>query len=245
MTRKGLYNKFAVYYDKIYEKLDHKKEAQFIKWVALTHKASPGIELLDVACGTGRHADLLKDDFKILGVDISKDMLLIAREKVPDVEFISGDMKKLDLGRKFDVLTCMFSAMNYNTTLEEFEVTLNNFYNHLNPGGVIIFDFGLNKENWIEGLVSVDTVVDENFKLARICQSHLENGIFNSNFIFLVKENGKFDFDIDEHTLGVFGLEDIIDLMEKTGFKTFIYDNFNDEVYQIGTGERPVFVGVK
>jgi hypothetical protein len=88
-------------------------------------------------------------------------------------------------------------------------------------------------------------VVDENLKLARICQSHLENGIFNSSFVFLVKENGKFDFDIDEHTLGVFGMEDITNLMKETGFNVLIYSDFKNEEWNIGTGERPVFVGVK
>jgi hypothetical protein len=33
--------------------------------------------------------------------------------------------------------------------------------------------------------------------------------------------------------------------MEDIGFKTFIYSNFKDEVYEIGNGERPVFVGAK
>lgn len=245
MTKKQLYKKFAKYYDKIYEKMDHQKEAEFIKWAVKTYKNSHGNELLDVACGTGRHAYFLKNDFKIIGFDISEEMLKIAREKLPDIHFIKGDMKKLDLERKFDVLICMFSAINYNTTLEELNITLNNFYNHLKEGGVLIFDMGINKENWIEGVVSVDTVVDKNFKLARMCQSHLENGIFNSSFVFLVKEDGVVDFDIDEHKLGVFGMEDVINLMKKTGFEIFISSNFKDEEWQLETGERPVFVGVK
>ncbi len=115
----------------------------------------------------------------------------------------------------------------------------------MKEGGVLIFDLGLNKENWIEGLVSVDTVVDKDLKLARICQSHLEEGIFNSSFVFLVKENGKLDFDIDEHKLGVFGMEEVLELMRNTGFNTFIYSDFKDEKWRIETGERPVFVGVK
>lgn len=245
MTKEQLYKKFAKYYDKIYEKTDYKKEAKFIKWAVKTYKSSLGNELLDVACGTGAHAHFLKNEFKITGLDISEEMLEIAREKFQDIHFIKGDMKKMDLSIKFDVLICMFSAINYNTTLGELKITLNNFYNHLKDGGVLIFDMGLNKENWIEGIVSVDTVVDKDFKLARIWQSHLENDVFNSSFVFLVKEDGKLDFDIDEHKLGVFGMGDVNDLMEEIGFQTFISSDFKDEEWQVGTGERPVFVGVK
>ena len=245
MAEEQLYKKFAGYYDKIYEKLDHKNESEFIKLVVDKHGGSEGNLLLDIACGTGRHAYFLKNDFKIMGVDINEEMLKIAREKVHDVEFITGDMKKLDLGRKFDAIICMYSAINYNVIFEELKLTLKNFYDHLNDKGVLIFDMGINKENWTEGNVSVDTIVDKDLKLARISKAHLENGVLSSNFIFLVKDNGKIDFDIDEHRLGVFGIKEVKELMENIGFKTFIYSNFKDEIYEIGNGERPVFVGVK
>ncbi|OPY24054.1 MAG: ubiquinone/menaquinone biosynthesis methyltransferase [Methanobacterium sp. PtaU1.Bin242] len=245
MTKEQLYKKFAKYYDQIYEKMDHVKECEFIEWAVNQHQNCDGNKLLDVACGTGRHADLLKNRFKIVGVDLNPEMLKIAQNKVLDVEFTEGDMKTLDLKEEFDVIICMFSAMNYNTTLDELKATLKNFYNHLYEGGILIFDLGINQENWIEGLVSVDTVVDEKFKLARICQSHLEEGIFNANFVFLIKEDGKVDFDIDQHKLGVFPIEDVINLMGKTGFENFIYTDFTQKNWDVLSGDRPVFVGVK
>lgn len=245
MTEERLYHDFARYYDLLYEKFDHLKESEFIKWAAEEHKSSPGNKLLDVACGTGRHAGVLKDDFDITGVDINPEMLKIAREKLPDIHLIEGDMKKLDLGEKFDVVICMFSAMNYNTTLEEFKGTLKNFYNHLNPGGTLIFDYGINKENWIEGLVSVDTAVDGDLKLARICQSRLENGIFHADFVFLVKEKGILDFDVDEHKLGVLGIEEVVGSLAYAGFESYIYSEFTSKKWDVLSGERPIFVGVK
>ncbi|MCE5215017.1 MAG: class I SAM-dependent methyltransferase [Methanobacterium sp.] len=245
MTEQQLYRKYARYYDLIYEKMDLKKESDFIQWAVEQHKTSSGNKLLDMACGTGRHSTMLKDYFEILGADINPDMLKIAKEKLFDMEFIEADMKDLNLYRQFDVITCMFSAMNYNHTMEELDRTIENFYKHLHEGGVLIFDMGINQENWIEGLVSVDTVVDDDLKLARICQSHLEDGIFNANFVFLIKENGKVDFDIDQHKLGVFPVEDVINSLIKIGFKNFIYSDFNKEEWNVLSGERPVFVAVK
>lgn len=245
MARELLYKNYAKYYDKIYEKFDQEEESEFIRWAVDRHKTSEGKKLLDVACGTGRHAYYLKNHYEIVGVDINPEMLEIAREKVPEADFIAGDMKNLDLKQKFDIIICMFSAMNYNTTLEELNVAFKNFYDHLNSGGVLIFDFGINQENWIEGLVSVDTVVDKGLKLARICQSHLDDGIFNADFVFLIKEDGKLDFEIDQHKLGVFHIEDVFRLMQNTGFKNFIYADFTHDEWDITSGDRPVFVGVK
>lgn len=248
MVEEQLYRKFARYYDKIYSKKDYEGEVQFIKWAFEEHKTSEGNKLLDVACGTGSHALLLKDHFSILGVDINPEMLRLAREKVPEVEFQEGDMKKLEelkLDEKFDSITCMFSAINYNTTCDELKITFLNFHKHLNNGGVLIFDLGLNRENWIEGLVSVDTVVEDSLRLARISQSRLENGVFNASFVFLVKKDGELDFDIDQHKLGVFKTLEVKELMEETGFKTFVYDEFTHEEWDGQSGGRPVFVGVK
>jgi hypothetical protein len=99
-------------------------------------------------------------------------------------------------------------------------------------GGILIYDLSFNTDNWIEGIVSVDTVVEE-------------NGIFNANFVFLVKNNDKFDFDIDEHKLGVFEIDKVNKIMEKVGFKTYIYGDFTFEIWKRGECERPVYVGIK
>ena len=245
MAEGQLYKKFAVYYDKIYRNVDYTGESKFINWAVKEHKTSHGFELLDVACGTGSHAEILKDNFKVTGVDINEDMLEIARNKVPEAVFVNGNMKDLDLEASFDVVICIFSAIHYNIDCSELECTLNNFYNNMKDGGVLIYDLSFNTENWIEGLVSVDTVVEDRLKIARICQSRLENRIFNANFVFLVKEDEKFDFDIDEHKMGVFEIDHVSRLMENVGFETFIYADFTNKRWESGEGQRPIFVGVK
>jgi ubiquinone/menaquinone biosynthesis C-methylase UbiE len=245
MVEEQLYKKFARYYDKIYDNVDYSGESEFIEWAIKKHKTSHGSKLLDVACGTGSHSKILVNKFQVTGVDINNKMLQIARKKVPETDFIYGNMKDLDLKDKFDVIICIFSAIHYNINLKELENTLQNFYQHLKTGGVLIFDLSLNIENWIEGLVSVDTVVEEDLKIARICQSQLKNGIFNANFVFLVKEDGEFNFDIDEHKLGVYDVNEVSKIMEKRGFNTYIYADFTHESWESGKGQRPVFVGVK
>jgi ubiquinone/menaquinone biosynthesis C-methylase UbiE len=245
MPNGQLYDKYAAYYDKIYAHVDYKGESEFINWAVNKHKTSSGVELLDVACGTGSHALILKNNFNITGVDINENMLKIAREKVAEANFIQWDMKQLEIGSKFDVIICIFSAIHYNTNYTELECTLNNFYNHMKNGGILIFDLSFNTDNWIEGIVSLDTLVEEELKIARICQSRLENGIFNANFVFLVKDNGEFDFDIDEHKLGVFEIAKVNKIMEKVGFKTYIYGDFTFEMWKSEECQRPVYVGIK
>lgn len=245
MTKEQLYKKFAKYYDKLYSEKDYEKEVEFIEWAIKNHKKSKGKWLLDVACGTGGHAILLKKKYTVYGIDISSEMLKIARKKVKGVKFSKGDMKKLDLKEKFDVIICMFSSINYNTDYKELERTLRNFYSHLKKGGVVIFDLGFFKENWMEGKVWIDTIVDSDLQLVRMTESHDSGGVFNAKFVFLVKDKGKFDFEIDEHKLGIFEIGKVRDNMGKIGFTTFLYSGLSKKKWSKKSKKRVVFVGIK
>ncbi len=71
-----------------------------------------GEHILDIGCGTGRHSlGLAAKEMKVTGIDLSPDMLTIAREKGEkeklDVEFIEGDASKIRLEKKFDHAICI------------------------------------------------------------------------------------------------------------------------------------------
>jgi SAM-dependent methyltransferase len=245
MGEQQLYQKFAQYYDLIYQWKDYAGEVEFIKKVVERHKDSNVNHLLEVACGTGNHTQELVKSYNVTAVDLNSNMLDIARDKLPDVEFILQDMKQLNLGRKFDIIVCLFSSINYHADIGSLERTLKLFYSHLNPSGLLIFDLGISLDNWDEGRISLDTVVEDDLQIARICQSRLKSGVFNADFVFLVKKNGKVDFDIDQHQIGVFSTKKVKGLLEDCGFSSWIYDGFFDLPWDKESGEGPVFVCVK
>lgn len=62
----------------------------------LERLASPGLQALDAACGTGRHARLLAACGCVTtGIDQSEAMLEVARSKVSNVSFEHGDVERL------------------------------------------------------------------------------------------------------------------------------------------------------
>jgi len=63
--------------------------------------------------------------------------------------------------------------------------------------------------------------------------------------IFLIKDKGKVDFEIDEHKLGVFEPEKIKIIMTKIGFKTYIYAGSTKKLWTKKMKGPVVFVGVK
>jgi ubiquinone/menaquinone biosynthesis C-methylase UbiE len=73
---------------------------------------SPGESVVDIACGTGIVARVAKERVgeggHVVGVDISSDMLSVARNVAPEIEFREGSAEALPLedGERFDVVVC-------------------------------------------------------------------------------------------------------------------------------------------
>ena len=76
--------------------------------------------------GTGHHLKYLRDRYSCTGVDISEELLDIAKKNVKGVAFERADMTKLKLGQKFDVITCLFSSIGYMKTYSKLRETPEN-----------------------------------------------------------------------------------------------------------------------
>lgn len=67
-------------------------------------------------------------------------MLELAREKLPDVELLSGDMTNVRLGRTFDAVLCLYDAVNHLPEFDDWERLFDTAVAHLRPGGTFVFD---------------------------------------------------------------------------------------------------------
>lgn len=99
----------ARYYDLIYAQKPYAGEARFVHDLL---GGRPG-RLLDVACGSGRHArEFAALGWEVTGVDYSPDLLARAREA--GIEVHEQDMRSLDVpGAPFDAVTCLFDSIGY------------------------------------------------------------------------------------------------------------------------------------
>ncbi|MHA1556615.1 MAG: class I SAM-dependent DNA methyltransferase, partial [Candidatus Heimdallarchaeota archaeon] len=145
MTKADKYETLAKYYDKVYELKDYKGESKILEQLIKQYKKSAGKELLDVACGTGTHLNFLKETFTCMGTDLNAGMIDVAKNKHPEIHFEVADMAELNLNKKFDVITCLFSSIGYITTKERLSKTIKGFSDHLKPGGVMFIEQWLDK----------------------------------------------------------------------------------------------------
>jgi SAM-dependent methyltransferase len=100
-----------------------------------------GERILDLACGSGRHAlELQRQGFSVVGADISSELIEIARQQASDqglqTTFVEGDLRELDFEEEFDiVLNLNDGAIGYLETDEENHRTFEVISKALRSGG--------------------------------------------------------------------------------------------------------------
>lgn len=157
----------AEWYDRFYRFKDYEGEAA--RLVGLVSQRHPGARtLLDVACGTGRHLEFLRQHFECAGLDNSAGQLAEARRQLPGLELHLGDMRHFRLERRFDVITCLFSAIGYMTTPEDLALACRTMAEHLNSGGLLVIEPWIAPENWKPGTVHALFIDEPALKMARI-----------------------------------------------------------------------------
>lgn len=239
MTKQIIYKDLARYYDLIYSWKNYKKEAEIIKRLILKHKKSKGTDLLEAACGTGKHIQYLKKDFKVLATDASAGMLRIARKNIKGIAFKQADMVKLNFGKQFDVIICLFSSIGYVKTYANLKKTLNNFARHLKKGGVVIIEPWFTKKAYKVGSPHLNTYSDGNIKIARECVSKIRGNISVMDMHYLIAEKDKpIKYFIDRHELGMFEQKKFLEFMKESGLQPkFLKDGF--------MRDKKIYIGIK
>ncbi|MCX8085039.1 MAG: class I SAM-dependent methyltransferase, partial [Calditerrivibrio sp.] len=114
---------YAKYYDLLYKDKDYEAEVEYVD--SLIKRYNPTAKnILDLGCGTGRHAELLcRKGYHVHGVDASEDMIKIAKERQcqgsGSLKFTHSKIQNLNLSEKFDVIVALFHVLSYQTTNED------------------------------------------------------------------------------------------------------------------------------
>lgn len=134
------FSEIAEYYDLLFENVDYEYWAQYITRLFSFSKLKIK-EVLEVGCGTGNLTkELKKLGYEVVGVDISEDMIRVAKKKLPDVEFYIGDARNFSINRTFDAVVSTFDSLNNIIGTEELFKAFRNIKRHLRMGGIFVCD---------------------------------------------------------------------------------------------------------
>jgi len=193
--------------------------------------------LLHLGCGGGRNDFTFQKNFAVTGVDISEEMLELAKKLNPASEYILGDMRSIRLDRTFDCVAAL-DSVNYMKTEEELNQLFQTAYEHLNPGGVFITVVEESRERFKQNRTISSTHAFDDTQVTFIENSFDPNpndDHFDMTFIYLVRKKGNFEIHTDSHIWGVFKMDTWRQLLKTTGFdvqelkfahSTFLEDEF-------------------
>lgn len=145
-----VFGDYARYYNVLYQDKDYAGETTYILNCLKQCGCEPR-SLLDLGCGTGKHAlEMAKQGISVTGIDMSETMLAMGTEyctahaealSIPLPKLHYGDARTVRLGEKFDAVTSLFHVMSYQNTEKDALAQLQTAKEHLVEGGIFLFDF--------------------------------------------------------------------------------------------------------
>lgn len=198
------YRESAAFYDAIYSFKDYARESRQIERLVRKYGRPDSRTLLDVACGTGNHLAQLRRRFQVTGVEPNPAMLRVARRKLPGVPLVRARMETFDLGRSFDVVTCLFSAIGYVRSERDLRGTLARFAAHVRPGGVVIVEPWIRASDYRTGRYHAQIFGTPERPIARMNRSLRRGARSIMDMHHLVATDGGVQHWVEHHDLGLF-----------------------------------------
>lgn len=218
------------YYDFFYKDKDYESEAKFVHQKLLENNV-PGKRLLELGCGTGKHANTLtKLGYKVLGIDKSESMINYA-QKIQNFECRQGDIRKLKLYEEFDAVISLFHVISYQITNESLRSVFKSTYQSLKDNGIFLFDV------WYapavihqKPTIRIKKIETETNIITRIAEPELliNNNQVNVKYIFydLNLISNKLKFSEEIHSMRYFTIPELENFAINSGFKVIEIKEF-------------------
>src|SRR5690606_20887114 len=144
------YKQFASVYDRLMEDMPYAEWLRFARQI--WEKRNMPETVVDLGCGTGSIAiPLAKSGFRVFGIDLSADMLTIARSKWDDnmgrgpsgagsIRWLQQDMRDWELPEAVDTVLSFCDCINYLLEERDVEAAFRRTWRGLKEGGVFLFD---------------------------------------------------------------------------------------------------------
>lgn len=243
------YREFSYLYDSLMDDFDYEMWGTYIKEI-FDKKGVEVKHILEMAIGTGNLTkELLKLGYFVDGFDISQDMLAIAANKIKNNKgsrLFNMDMRSFNMDKSYDAIVAACDSINYILEMAELEKTFKNVFDHLNPGGIFVFD--VNSDFKLRKVLGNNIFLEDREEVFYTWENQLdeETGIVEFILTFFVTEDGVNYKRFDElHRERAYNANDIKSLLAKTGFTNIdAYEAFSFDKYNENT-ERINFVATK
>lgn len=225
-------------YDLIYSSKKYDEEAKKIKDIFDKNCISGGNRMLDVACGTGKHMEYLRNDFNIDGIDLSINQVTAARKKFPNNRIEQSNMIDFDMNDNYDIVVCLFSSIGYLLTKDNLDESVRCMTRHLKPGGILLIEPWIRQSQFRPNHISFESAqIPDKLAVARTGITTAEGKITTLNLHHMVTAQEGVSHFVENHKLAMFDDEEFIDSFNKAGLRA--------DVDPVGLTNRRLIIGSK
>lgn len=216
-----MYNEFAYLYDNLINDVDYKNWTDYYFKIFKRYGINPKLGL-DLGCGTGSlTVEFSKRGVEMTGIDISEDMLMVAREKSEgmDILYLNQDMTQFELYGTVDFIVSSLDCMNYITDKRDLLKVMKLANNYLEPGGLFIFD--INTRHKLENVIGNNTFIFENDDCFCSWQNEYDKKRKISDFYltFFCKSGEEYLRFDEQHSERAYEIDEIKSLIEGSGMR--------------------------
>ena len=147
-------------------------------------------------------------------------------------------MQRFRLSERFDVITCLFSAIGYTRSEQDLRRTISNFARHLNPGGVLIVEPWLTPTEYRTGSIHVGTYGSREQPIVRMNSSERRGSRSVMDMHYLVADGGKIRHWVERHALMLFDVPTQLAAFRAAGLRV-------RRLPSRFTSERGIYVAVR
>jgi len=245
INSRTLYTKLAKYYDLLAPSTT-KQECIFLDKIFQKFGNGQIRKVLDLGCGTGRHTSLLqKMGYKVTGIDLSDQMLDMARQKSPASIFLKMDFCSPEFEENFfDASICMWSTIGYILEEEKFKEFIKNVAKVTKK----IFVFSSTnheKEDFQtdEKSEKVILIPDGQIKATMVRHYDRETGIRDEKYEYRVIERGKETRFLDKNKLRLWKIDEIKKLLFPEFEILNIYGDYSTkDLFNIKKSDKKIIV---
>ncbi|MDX9917745.1 MAG: class I SAM-dependent methyltransferase [Gudongella sp.] len=217
------YGKFSELYDYLMDDFDYKLWAEYIREIFAKYNMNTK-SILEMACGTGNlTSELLELGYFVDAFDKSEEMLALARNKLRKYKrarLFSLDMTHYNMNKKYDAVISACDSINYVLVETELLKVFKNVYEHLEPGGVFIFD--INSEYKIKNILGDNVFLEDRGNTFYTWENRFnpETNIVEFLLTFFTSDDGINYTRFDElHKERAYSLEEVTKTLIDAGFQ--------------------------
>ncbi|MCI8578638.1 MAG: class I SAM-dependent methyltransferase [Lachnospiraceae bacterium] len=238
------YTGFAEVYDLFMDDIPYGEWCEYVAGLLAEYGIQDGL-LLDLGCGTGKLTRRLADrGFDMIGIDLSEEMLEIAREKSDpeQILYLMQDMREFELYGTVRAIVSICDSMNYLMGYEELVQVLGLANNYLDPGGIFLFD--MNTLYKYETLLGEQTIAENREEGSFIWENYYDEEERINQYdltLFIRQEGGLYRKYEETHYQYAFDLKEVEQAVREAGMELVaIYDAFTRE--PVRTDSQRVYV---